>query len=279
MLVDLHSHSSVSDGTEPPAELVAGAAQAGLDVLAVTDHDTTQGLTEALDAGPRLGVRVVPGIEVSTVWRGADVHLLAYWPDTDDEALQQMLAVVRRGRAARIPAILARLAAHGIDITEDEVARAAGDAASVGRPHVADALVAAGVVASRDEAFATLIGEGMPGHVRKPAPPLPRAISVVRGAGGVPVLAHPWGRASREQLDEAALAELAEHGLVGIEVDHLDHDHDVRSRLRSIAASLDLVVTGGSDFHGEGKAGVALGINRTAPDAFERLVDERGRGA
>lgn len=278
MVVDLHSHSSVSDGTEPPADLVARAARVGIDVLAVTDHDTTEGLAEALDAGRRLGVCVVPGIEVSTAWQGADVHLLVYWPHTDDEALQQMLAEVRQGRATRIPAILARLAAHGIDVTEDEVARVAGDAASLGRPHVADALVAAGVVDSRDEAFASLIGEGMPGHVRKPAPPLPKALSVVRGAGGVPVLAHPWGRGSRHALHGAALAELAAHGLAGIEVDHVDHDDDTRSTLRSIAARLDLVVTGGSDYHGEGKAGVPLRLNCTAPDAFERLAAMRGGG-
>jgi 3',5'-nucleoside bisphosphate phosphatase len=271
MLIDLHTHSSVSDGTDSPAGLVTAAVVAGVGVLALADHDTTQGLAEAAEAGRRLGVEIVPAIEVSTSWQGADVHLLAYWPDVHDEALQHMLGAIRRGRAARIPQMLAGLAEAGIDISEADVRRCAGPTASLGRPHVADALVAAGVVQSREEAFATLIGEGMAGHVRKPAPPLPRAIDTLRQAGAVPVLAHPWGRGSRAVLDEVALDELAAAGLLGIEVDHLDHDPDDRERLRAIASALGLVVTGGSDYHGVGKAGVALGANRTSPQAYEAL--------
>lgn len=279
MLIDLHTHSSVSDGTEPPTDLVASAQRAGVEVLAVCDHDTTDGLAEAVAAGERLGVRVVPAIEVSTVWRGADVHLLAYWPSVDDEPLQQMLATIRRGRTSRIPRMLSGLAAHGIEISEDDVRRAAGDAVSLGRPHVADALVAAGVVDSREQAFATLIGEGMPGHVSKPAPPLPEAIATVRRAGAVAVLAHPWGRGSRHVLDDDALGRLATDGLSGVEVDHVDHGDDDRSRLRALAAALDLVVTGGSDYHGTGKDGVDLGMNATAPAELERLARRRGRSA
>lgn len=276
MVIDLHTHSAVSDGTEAPADLVAAAAAAGVDVMALADHDTTAGSGEAAAAGARLGVEVVPAIEVSTTWRGADVHLLAFWPDIENEALQQMLATIRGGRRTRIRAMLAGLAAHGIELSEDDVGRAAEGAASMGRPHVADALVAAGVVSSREEAFDTLLGEGMPGHVSKPAPPLPRAIDTVRAATGVAVLAHPWGRGSRAALDQDALAELAEGGLAGIEVDHLDHDPDVRDRLRAIAERLGLVATGGSDYHGTGKAGVALGMNRTTPAAFEQLAGRRG---
>lgn len=277
MVIDLHTHSAVSDGTEPPGLLVASAARAGVDVLALCDHDTTQGLAAAVEEGRRMGVDVVEGIEVSTVWHGADVHLLAYWPDVSDAALQEMLAVIRRGRETRVPKMVAGLAAHGIDITEDDVRRAARGAASLGRPHVADALVEAGVVTSREKAFETLIGEGMPGHVSKPAPPLEQAIATVRGAGGVAVLAHPWGRGSRRVLDEPALAELSAAGLAGIEVDHLDHDEDDRLALRGIAATLDLAVTGGSDYHGTGKAGVGLGMNVTAPAELERLAQQRRR--
>lgn len=196
MLIDLHAHSAVSDGTQSPTDPVAAAANAGVDVLALSDHDTTQGLAEAEEAAGRLGVHVVPAIEVSTCWRDCDVHLLAYWPDTQDEALQQMLGTIRRGRVTRIPRMLAGLAEAGIEINEDDVRRAAGSADSLGRPHVADALVAAGVVFSREQAFAALIGEGMPGHVRKPAPALLRAIATVADAGAVPVLAHPWGEAA-----------------------------------------------------------------------------------
>lgn len=279
MLIDLHAHSAVSDGTQSPTDLVAAAANAGVDVLALSDHDTTQGLAEAEEAAGRLGVHVVPAIEVSTCWRDCDVHLLAYWPDTQDEALQQMLGTIRRGRVMRIPQMLAGLAEAGIEISEDDVRRAAGSADSLGRPHVADALVAAGVVFSREQAFAALIGEGMPGHVRKPAPALLRAIATVADAGAAPVLAHPWGRGSRAALDEAALDELSAGGLAGLEVDHGDHDEDDREKLRAIARDLGLVATGGSDYHGAGKAGVALGMNSTSPQAYEALRVRRGRVA
>jgi predicted metal-dependent phosphoesterase TrpH len=275
VVIDLHAHSDVSDGTESPSQLVATAAGLGVHVLALADHDTTAGWGQAHQAGAVRGVEVVPAIEVSTAWRGADVHLLAYWPDDQDAALQQMLRTIREGRRLRVPRMLAGLAAHGVVLTEHDVRRAAGDAVSVGRPHVADALVAAGVVDSREHAFATLIGEGMPGHVPKPAPPLPTAIRTVVDAGGVPVLAHPWARGTRRVLDEAALVELAESGLVGVEVDHVDHTAAVRAELRALADSLGLVVTGGSDYHGAGKPGVLPGMNRTTPQAYEALRAHR----
>jgi len=276
VLIDLHAHSSVSDGTDSPTALLEAAARADVDVLALADHDTTQGLAEARRAGSRVGVDLVPAIELSTTWRDADVHLLVYWPDEDDEALQSMLATIRDGRRRRIPRMLARLAAHGIDVSEQDVRRVAGGAASLGRPHVADALVAAGIVGSRGEAFDTWIGEGMAGHVSKPAPTLRDAIATARRAHGVPVLAHPWGRGSRSVLDVAALADLADAGLVGLEVEHVDHDAQDRALLRTIASQLDLVATGGSDYHGTGKEGVALGMNGTAEDAYVRLVAQRG---
>jgi predicted metal-dependent phosphoesterase TrpH len=162
-------------------------------------------------------------------------------------------------------------------LSEDDVRRATADAVSVGRPHVADALVAAGVVTSRDEAFATWIGEGKPGHVSKPAPSLLAALATVTGAGGVCVLAHPWGRGSRHVLDEAALADLARAGLSGLEVDHIDHDEDDRAALRRVADDVGLVVTGGSDYHGLGKAGVPLGMFTTDEEAYRALRDHRLR--
>ncbi len=273
MRIDLHTHSSVSDGTDSPTELVAAAAAAGVDVLALADHDTVSGLAEASDAARAAGIELVPAIEVSTTWQGADIHLLAYWPDSASSPLEEMLATIRAGRLTRIPQMLAALAAYGIRLTEEQVRRAAGGAVSLGRPHVADALVAAGVVGSRDEAFATWVGEGMPGHVWTPAPTLPHAITVVRQAGGLPVIAHPWGRGSRRVLDESALAALADSGLVGVEVDHMDHDGTTRTRLRAIAGDLGLVPTGGSDYHGTGKAGAHLGAHTTSPDAYATLLE------
>ena len=277
MRIDLHTHSSVSDGTDSPTELVVAAAAAGLDVLAVADHDTVSGLAEADTAAKEVGIELVPAIEVSTTWHGADIHLLAYWPDSASSPLEEMLATIRAGRLARIPQMLSALAAYGIRLTEEQVRRAAGGAVSLGRPHVADALVAAGVVGSRDEAFATWVGEGMPGHVSKPAPTLPHAISVVRQAGGLPVIAHPWGRGSRRVLEESALAELTDSGLVGIEVEHMDHDSQTRTRLRAIADTIGLVPTGGSDYHGTGKAGAHLGAHTTSPEAYATLLEQHTR--
>lgn len=273
MLVDLHAHSAVSDGTDQPEALVAAAARAGLSVLALADHDTTAGWARAEQAARPAGIRLVPAIEVSTTWRGADVHLLALWPDGQDAALQHLLAAVRASRDERVPRILARLRENGVLLSAADVARAAGTAESVGRPHVADALVAAGVVADRAQAFDTWLGEGRPAHVGKPAPDLPDAVRVVRAAGGVPVLAHPWGRGSRSVLDPAALAALTAAGVVGIEVDHVDHDPAARRVLAGLAADLGLVGTGGSDYHGAGKAGVALGQEVTGPEAFAALED------
>ena len=271
MRIDLHAHSSVSDGTDSPSELMRAAADARLDVVALADHDTTAGWQEATDAADGLGLVCVPAIEISTIWQGADVHLLAYWPDAGDEDLQRMLAAIRAGRRTRVPHMLAGLATHGVVISEADVRAAAGDAASLGRPHVADALVAAGVVATRQEAFDVWLGDGMPGHAPKPAPPLDVAIRTVRAAGGVGVLAHPWGRGSRRVLDAAALAELAGRGLSGVEVDHVDHSEDDRRALRALADASGLVVTGGSDYHGTGKAGLALGAFTTDEACYDAL--------
>lgn len=277
MRIDLHAHSSVSDGTDSPTQLVAAAVAAEVDVLALADHDTVSGWDEAGEAARAAGIELVPAIEVSTTWQGADVHMLAYWPDRASSPLEQMLATIRAGRITRIPQMLAGLAAHGIRLTEEQVRRAAGEAVSLGRPHVADALVAAGIVGSRDEAFATWVGEGLPGHVPKPAPTLPEAIVVVREAGGLPVIAHPWGRGSRPVLGEPAIARLAEAGLVGLEVDHVDHDGPARAELRAIADRLGLVATGGSDYHGAGKHGVHLASETTSPEAYAALLDRHAR--
>ena len=277
MRIDLHAHSSVSDGTDSPTELMRAASYARLDVVALADHDTTAGWQQAAHAAARLGIVCVPAIEVSTIWHGADVHLLAYWPDAGDDDLQRMLAAIRTGRRSRVPQMLAGLAAHGVVISEAAVRAAAGDAVSLGRPHVADAMVAAGVVTNRQEAFDAWLGDGMPGYAPKPAPALDIAIRTVRAAGGVPVLAHPWGRGSREVLDAATLGELAERGLCGVEVDHVDHSEDDRTSLRAVADAAGLVVTGGSDYHGAGKAGLALGAFTTGEACYDTLRALAGR--
>ncbi len=274
MRIDLHTHSDRSDGTDPPAELVGRARRAGLDVVALTDHDTTDGWGEAVAAATRAGIRLVRGIEISTRYAGSGVHLLAYLPDPDHDELVAELERVLDGRNGRLPAILERLARIGIDVDADEVRSLAGDAAALGRPHVADALVARGFVADRAEAFTRFLGPGGPAYVNRYAPDLRTMIRLVSAAGGVSVLAHPWARRHEHgALDEAGLSELRTAGLAGVEVDHQDHDARTRARLRELAEDLDLVRTGSSDYHGSGKVDHDLGCNTTDPEQFERLLD------
>jgi predicted metal-dependent phosphoesterase TrpH len=267
--IDLHTHSRASDGTDSPAGLVRAAADAGLDVLAITDHDTAEAGTAALE----LGIELVPGMEISTIHRGRSVHLLAYLPDPTYPPLAGELARVLNGRASRVPAMLQQLHRLGIDITEDDVRRASAGTAAPGRPHVADALVTLGVVADRTEAFNRYLGAGKAAYVDRYAAPLEATIRYVTEAGGVAVIAHPWGRGGLGRPDEATLAALKAIGLAGIEVDHQDHDAVTRERLRAIARNLALVATGSSDYHGAGKTDHELGCNITAPDEYSRLME------
>lgn len=273
MTIDLHAHSRVSDGTATPADLVRAAAAAGLDVVAITDHDTTAGWAEAADAAVEAGIGLVRGIEVSTRFRGAGVHLLAYLPDPDDQALQAELGRIVAGREDRVPTMLARLRELGIPATEEALTESAGDSEVTGRPHVADLLVRLGVVRNRDQAFADYLSDGGPAFVDRYASDLEEMLALVRAARGVSVIAHPWGRGSAHVLDEAAFVALKAAGLAGVEVDHLDHDPHARQRLRGIADRLDLVVTGASDHHGTGKTGHDLGCETTAPEQLQRIVD------
>ncbi|HWI44252.1 MAG TPA: PHP domain-containing protein [Nocardioides sp.] len=273
MRIDLHTHSSVSDGTEPPADLVRAAATARLDVVALTDHDTTAGWDEAVAAARETGMGLVRGIEISTVHGGSSVHLLAYLPDPEDATLQAELDRVVEGREQRVPRMLEQLRELGIPATEEALAAVSRGNTVTGRPHVADMLVALGAVRDRDEAFARYLADRGPAYVDRYAPELTDMIALVTGARGVPVVAHPWGRGSQEVLDDAAFAALAEAGLFGIEVDHLDHDARKRGRLREIAGRLGLVVTGSSDHHGTGKLGHDLGCETTAPAHLDRILE------
>jgi len=278
--IDLHTHSDRSDGTDTPAELVRNAHAAGIDVLAITDHDTTVGWDEAARTAEQVGIRLVRGIEVSTRFSGHGVHLLAYLPDPSHPELVAELDRVLEGRDNRLPAILARLREVDIHLAAEDVRRLAGDAAALGRPHVADALVEARVVRSRDQAFAELLGPGGPAYVDRYAADLVRMIHTVRDAGGVTVIAHPW--ASRHEhgaLDGEGLERLRALGLAGLEVDHEDHDRPTRERLRGLAGDLDLVVTGSSDYHGVGKQGHDLGCNTTEPEHLERLLELAARAS
>lgn len=271
--IDLHTHSRASDGTQSPAELIRAAHAAGLDVVAITDHDTTEGWTEAAKAAEEVGIALVRGIEISTTLAGQSVHLLAYLPDPTYAPLLEALQKVLDGRNARLPRILAKLGELGIDLDVEDVRRVAGETAAIGRPHIADALIARGYLRDRDQAFSELLSAGRPAYVKRYAAPLEEMLRIVAEAGGVSVVAHPWGRHDRGPMGEEGLAHLREIGLSGVEVDHQDHDAQARDELRGIARNLGLVATGSSDHHGAGKTGHDLGCNTTDPDEYARLLE------
>lgn len=273
MRIDLHTHSAVSDGTQSPTELVRHAAEAGLDVMALTDHDTAESWPEAQAAAAGMALTLVPGIEVSCRHAGQGVHLLAYFPDPTHAAFVRELDKILDGRNSRLPATLERLRGEGIDIDIRDVRRVAPDAAAMGRPHVADALVALGVVKDRDQAFAEYLAPGKPAYVDRYAADLVTMLGLVTDAGGVSVIAHPWARHSYTALDAAGLESLKRRGLAGVEVDHQDHAPEIREQLRGIARDLDLVATGSSDYHGTGKTDHELGCNTTDPEQYGRLLD------
>ena len=279
MRIDLHTHSSVSDGTDTPAELVRRARAIGLDVVALTDHDTFDGLDEAVAEGERLGIRVVRGMELSCSRQGNSVHVLAYGADPASPGLAAEMARVRDGRLGRLAGVLAKLAELGVPVSEAEVMAQVGDSPSVGRPHIADALIEAGHVRDRQEAFDRFLADGGPAHVHRYTIEVERGIDLVHGAGGLAVIAHPWGRGREYLLPSGVLQALArDRGLDGIEVDHQDHDLETRQRLRAVADSVGLLATGASDYHGVGKLDHELGCNTTDPQVFnemERRLESR----
>ena len=280
MRIDLHTHSAVSDGTDTPTGLIGQAAAAGLDVVALTDHDTFAGLDEAGTAADLAGVRLVRGMELSCSRRGQSVHLLAYGTDETDPDLAAEMERVRGGRSGRLLPVLARLAELGMPLSAEQVLAYVGTSPSVGRPHIADAMVAAGYVTDRTEAFDRFLADGGPAHVARYAIELDRGIDLVHAAGGVAVVAHPWGRGREALLPPEVLTDLVERqGLDGIEVDHQDHDQDARRRLRALAEDLGVIITGSSDYHGTGKTDHDLGCNTTAPEMFAELVARSGRMA
>jgi 3',5'-nucleoside bisphosphate phosphatase len=272
MRIDLHTHSSVSDGTDAPAELVRKARAVGLDVVALTDHDTFDGLDEAAAEGERLGILLVRGMELSCSRRGDSVHVLAYGADPASPALAAEMARVRDGRLGRVAGVLAKLAELGVPVSEAEVMAQVGDSPSVGRPHIADALIKAGHVRDRQEAFDRFLADGGPAHVHRYTIEVNRGIDLVHEAGGLAVIAHPWGRGREYVLPSSVLEALVrDHGLDGIEVDHQDHDSETRERLRALADDLGVLATGASDYHGVGKLDHDLGCNTTDPAVFNEM--------
>jgi len=274
--IDLHSHSTASDGTEPPDEVVRLAGQAGLDVLALTDHDTLAGHAVARRALPP-GLALVTGMELSCRLDGRSVHMLGYGLDraagSELAAECDKIVAARRDRARRM---VDRLRELGVGITWPQIeALAAGGV--VGRPHVARAMVAAGAIEAPEQAFTPeWIGAGGRAYVSRYALEPVRAIRLIAEAGGAAVLAHPGAISRGWKIPDEAVSRLAHAGLAGLEVWHPDHDHAERSRLADLAAGLDLVPTGGSDDHGS-LTGHRIGRETCPPESYEWLMARRGR--
>ncbi len=270
MRADLHSHSSASDGTRPPADVITRAAAAGLDAIALTDHDTVAGMAEAAAALPP-GLALIPGMELSCRRDGHSVHMLAYLFDPGHPGLAGQCEAIRNSRTERARDMVARLNELGVPVTWDQVTAIAGGGV-IGRPHIARAMVQAGAISSPGEAFSPdWIGPGGRAHVRRYAPDPADAIGLVHAAGGVTVLAHPFAVTRGWSVPEALIGELALAGLDGVEVAHPDHDAGQREHLAAVARELGLAATGGSDDHGELTA-YRIGTEWTGGADLDRLL-------
>lgn len=274
MRIDLHTHSVVSDGTQTPAEVIGAAARAGLDVVALTDHDSTAGLAEAAQAAQTLGLEFVPGIEISCKDGPVSIHMLAYWPELGDEGLRGTLGDTREARVGRAQEMVDRISRE-YHLTWDDVVEQVGTGSTVGRPHIADALVARGYFPDRTAVFASVLSNSSPYYVQYGAPDVRDVLRAIRAQGAVPVFAHPGANARGRIVPDFVIEQLVDAGLVGLEVDHRDHDAGQRERLGELADRFGLVRTGSSDYHGSGKPNL-LGENLTSPQAYQALLAARG---
>ena len=269
-MIDLHTHTTKSDGTDSPLTLVKKAASSGITVLGITDHDSTAGWHEAIDS-LHGSLQLALGAEVSCLTEdGISVHMLGLLFDGDNQPLQQLLSDSRDTRIPRMKKMIENLQGAGYDISFEDVQAATPDGATVGRPHLADALVVKKIVKSRDEAFTDLLNNDSPFYVSHFAPTPEDSIRAIRAAGGVAVIAHPFASRRGQVLTPESFASLVAAGLNGVEVFHRDQSEDERKQLLAIANELELAVTGSSDYHGTGKLN-ELGENTTSPAEWERL--------
>jgi predicted metal-dependent phosphoesterase TrpH len=268
--IDLHTHSTYSDGTDKPSELINKALAAGITVIGLTDHDSISGWQEAT-ASLRPGISLVPGAEISCqTTDGISVHILGLLFDSSNSELMNTLEKTRENRHGRMEKIIARINEAGIDITMTDVLAQLSDGATLGRPHLADALVKKGVVASRDEAFTQMLHNNSKYYVSHYSPTPEDAIALIKAAGGVSVIAHPMASHRGRTISLETFGSLIDSGLDGIEVDHRDHSPDEKKQLIALANGSNLVMTGASDYHGNGKLN-SLGEYTTNPDQWERL--------
>jgi len=272
-MIDIHTHTSCSDGTDRPRDLVNKAIVQGLEVLGISDHDTTSGWEEATQA-LRGTLKLALGAEISCLTTdGISVHMLGMLFDPNHQEMQTVLEETRDGRLPRMRKMIEKMRAEGMDISIEDVENAMPVGATMGRPHLADALVAKKIVKSRDEAFIDLLHNDSRFYVSHAAPTPVEAIALIRRAGGVAVIAHPFASHRGQVLKPDDFVDLVAAGLNGIEVDHRDQNPDERAMLRVIARELDLVVTGSSDYHGTGKMN-QLAENHTSREQWEKLESQ-----
>ena len=272
-MIDLHTHTTCSDGTDRPRDLVNKAIVQGLEVLGISDHDTTSGWEEATQA-LRGSLKLALGAEISCLTTdGISVHMLGMLFDPNHQEMQTVLEETRDGRLPRMRKMIEKMRAEGMDISIEDVEKAMPVGATMGRPHLADALVAKKIVKSRDEAFIDLLHNDSRFYVSHAAPTPVEAIALIRRAGGVAVIAHPFASHRGQILKPDDFADLVAAGLNGIEVDHRDQNPDERAMLRVIAQELDLVVTGSSDYHGTGKMNL-LAENHTSREQWQKLESQ-----
>ena len=270
MKIDLHTHSTYSDGTDKPSELINKALAAGINIIGLTDHDSISGWQEAINS-LRPSISLVPGAEISCqTTDGISVHILGLLFDSSNSELMNALEKTRENRHGRMEKIIARINEAGIDITMNDVLAQLSDGATLGRPHLADALVKKGVVASRDEAFTQMLHNNSKYYVSHYSPTPEAAIALIKAAGGVSVIAHPMASHRGRTISLETFGSLIDSGLDGIEVDHRDHSPDEKQQLIALANGSNLVMTGASDYHGNGKLN-SLGEYTTNPDQWERL--------
>ena len=272
-MIDLHTHTTCSDGTDRPRDLVNKAIVQGLEVLGIADHDTTSGWEEARQA-LRGSLKLALGAEISCLTTdGVSVHMLGMLFDPNHQEMQTVLEETRDGRLPRMRKMIEKMRAEGMDISIEDVEKAMPVGATMGRPHLADALVAKKIVQSRDEAFVDLLHNDSRFYVSHAAPTPVEANALIRRAGGVAVIAHPFASHRGQILKPEDFADLVAAGLNGIEVDHRDQNPDERAMLRVIARELDLVVTGSSDYHGTGKMN-SLAENHTSREEWQKLESQ-----